>query len=324
MALQAEYLVDRRRLKRRLMFWRFVAVIAALAAIAVLVAQSEALSTSFGLKPQIARVSISGLIQDDRKQQELMARIAKAKQVKALVLRVNSPGGTATGGESLFDAIREVADEKPVVAVFGTIATSSAYMVGLASDHIVARGNSITGSVGVILQWAEVTELMKNIGIKMEEVKSGPLKASPSPFRPLDDAGRALTEEMVADAQKWFLELVAKRRSINPENIPGLTDGRIYSGRQALELKLVDAIGGEKQALAWLQEKHKIPAGMTVIDWKDPKDDGLGWLFSSARAFIGLLFSSAGGLENLLGQINVLEGARLDGLVSVWHPSGNQ
>jgi protease-4 len=323
-ALQAEYLVDRRRLKRRLMFWRFVAVIAALAAIAVLVAQSEALSTSFGLKPQIARVSISGLIQDDRKQQELMARIAKAKQVKALVLRVNSPGGTATGGESLFDAIREVADEKPVVAVFGTIATSSAYMVGLASDHIVARGNSITGSVGVILQWAEVTELMKNIGIKMEEVKSGPLKASPSPFRPLDDAGRALTEEMVADAQKWFVELVAKRRSINPENIPGLTDGRIYSGRQALKLKLVDAIGGEKQALAWLQEKHKIPAGMTVIDWKDPKDDGLGWLFSSARAFIGLLFSSAGGLENLLGQINVLEGARLDGLVSVWHPSGNQ
>ncbi|MCG8649680.1 MAG: signal peptide peptidase SppA, partial [Pirellulales bacterium] len=233
MALQAEFLTDRRRLKRRLSLWRLIAIVAVVGAIAALIMSNEKIVASAGFKPQIARVEISGIIRDDREMQKVFEKIGESSQVKAVILRINSPGGTASGGEAMFDSIRNAAGDKPVVAVFGTVATSAAYIVALAIDHIVARGNSITGSIGVILQWAEVSEMLNKLGIKMEEVKSGPLKATPSPFRPIDEAGRELAREMVADSERWFRELVASRRNVDPTAIPGLTDGRIYSGRQA-------------------------------------------------------------------------------------------
>ena len=245
MTLQADALVDRRRLKRRLSLWRVLAIVLALALIAAFVLRIEGIASAVGLGSQVARVTVGGIIRDDRNQQELLSKIAKANHVKALILRINSPGGTTSGGESLFEAIRGVAEKKPVVAVFGTVATSAAYMAALGSDHIVARANTITGSVGVIFQWAEVTKLMKTLGVKIEEIKSGPLKANPSPFQPIDEAGRRLSEEMVGEAQKWFVDLVAKRRAIKPDQVPGLTDGRVFSGRQARRLKLIDQIGGE-------------------------------------------------------------------------------
>ena len=321
MALNAEFLVDRRRLKRRLTMWRIAAIVAVLGLVAAFVFQNEDIAAASGFKPQIARVSISGIIQDDRKQQTLFSNIGKASQVKAVILRINSPGGTATGGESLFEAVRALAKEKPVVAVFGTIATSSAYMVGLASDHIVARGNSITGSVGVILQWAEVTELLKNIGVKMEEVRSGPLKAQPSPFEPLGEPARQLTEEMVSEAHKWFLDLVAKRRSVTPLDIPGLAEGRIYSGRHALKLKLIDQIGGEDEAVAWLEEKREIQPDLTIIDWETNDGSGIGLWSAALRTLAGIAGIPASGLNALFPPAKVLRAVQLDGLVSLWHPS---
>ena len=320
MALQAEILVDRRRIKRRLAIWRLVAIVAVVAALGLVLLGKEELASSAGFKPQIARVTISGIIRDDREQQELVAKLAKTDKVKAVILRINSPGGTTTGGEALFLAIRDLAEKKPVVAVFGTIAASSAYMVGLASDHIVARGNSVTGSVGVILQWAEVTELLKNIGVKMEEVRSGELKATPSPFRPLDEAGRALTREMVQEAEQWFRGLVAERRSIDPYDIPGLTDGRIYSGRQALQHKLIDQIGGEKDAVAWLEEKREIPADLDIVDWKK-KDKDNGWFGALARALAAAFGVSGGKFASFLERVESIGTVQLDGLVSLWHPS---
>lgn len=321
MALNAEFLVDRRRLKRRLSVWRLGAIVAVLGLIAALAFQNEDIAAASGFKPQIARVSISGIIQDDRKQQTLLFDVGEASQVKAVILRINSPGGTATGGESLFEAVRALAKKKPVVAVFGTIATSSAYMVGLASDHIVARGNSITGSVGVILQWAEVTELLKNIGVKMEEIRSGPLKAKPSPFQPLDEPTRQLTEEMVSEAHKWFLDLVAKRRSITPVDVPGLAEGRIYSGRRALELELIDQIGGENEAVAWLEEKRQIPPDLTIIDWETNEGGGIGLWGAAFRTLAGIAGVPASGLNILFPPTEVLRAVQLDGFVSLWHPS---
>ena len=150
--------------------------------------------------------------------------------------------------------MRTLAQKKPVVAQFGTVAASAAYIAGLATDHIVARGNTITGSVGVIVQWPEVVQLLDKIGVKMNEVKSGPLKASPSPFEPLDDASRKVAEGMVNDGFKWFVGLVETRRSVKAADIPGLLDGRIFSGREALQVKLVDQIGGEEEAVKWLKE----------------------------------------------------------------------
>jgi protease-4 len=320
MALDAESVIDRRRLKRRLTAWRIAAVVLGLLLFGALLLSDQGAGGSGGILPHVARITVSGLITDDRKMSELIDKVAGADQVKAVILDINSPGGTTTGGEAMYDAVRRLAEKKPVVAVCGTLATSAAYIVALAADRIFVYGNTITGSVGVIFQWAEVTELLHTLGIKVEEVKSGPLKAVPSPFRPIDERGRAVTEEMVQDAKVWFLGLVSDRRKIEPSSVPGLTDGRIYSGRQAVELKLVDQIGDERAAMSWLTKEGKVPAGLKIVDWKSTQESAglFGWLFQSLAASIGL---SAERIAGIAGQISAT--LKLDGLVSVWHPVAN-
>ena len=318
MVLDAESVIDRRRLKRRLTVWRIAAVVLGLLFVGALVLSDKNVAGSAGILPHIARVTVSGIITDDRKMHELIDKVAKADQVKAVILDINSPGGTTTGGEAMYDAIRRLAEKKPVVAVCGTLATSAAYIVALATDRIFVYGNTITGSVGVIFQWVEVTELLHTLGVKVEEEKSGPLKAVPSPFEPTDEKARALAQEMVQESKDWFVDLVAKRRSIEPGSIPGLTDGRIYSGRQAVQLKLVDEIGDEKAAMSWLRKERKVSSDLKIVDWKpETESSGLfGWLFQSLAASIGI---SAEQILGLAGQISAT--LKLDGLVSVWHPA---
>jgi protease-4 len=320
MALDAESVIDRRRLKRRLTAWRIAAVVFGLLLLGVFVLSDEGAGGPGGILPHVARVTVTGIITDDRKMNELIDRVAKADRVKAVIIDINSPGGTTTGGEAMYDAVRRLAEKKPVVAVCGTLATSAAYIVALASDRIFVYGNTITGSVGVIFQWAEVTELLHTLGIKVEEVKSGPLKAVPSPFEPLEEGGRAVTEDMVQDSKVWFFGLVRDRRKIEPSSVPGLTDGRIYSGRQAVELKLVDQIGDERAAMDWLTKQRNVPAGLRIVDWKPPQESAglFGWLIQSVAASIGV---SAERIAGIAGQISA--SLKLDGLVSVWHPGVN-
>jgi protease IV len=320
MVLDAESVIDRRRLKRRLTAWRIAAVAFGLLLLGVFVLSDKNMAGPAGILPHVARVTVSGVITDDRKMQELIDKVAKSNQVKAVILDINSPGGTTTGGEAMYDAVRRLAEKKPVVAVCGTLATSAAYIVALAADRIFVYGNTITGSVGVIFQWAEVTELLHTLGIKVEEVKSGPLKAVPSPFEPIDERAREITEEMVQDAKGWFVDLVGKRRDIEPTSVPGLTDGRIYSGRQAVDLKLADEIGDEKAAMSWLTKERNVPSGLKIVDWKPATESSglFGWLFQSLAASIGL---SADKIAGLASQISAT--LKLDGLVSVWHPASN-
>lgn len=319
MSLETETVLDRRRLRRQISFWRVVAVLAVVLAVGAVLAVRD---TSFLERRQIARVAIDGMITDDRDMQRLLRRIGDAKHVQGVILAINSPGGTTTGGEALFEGLRRLAEKKPVVAQFGTVAASAAYIAGLAADHIVARGNTITGSVGVIVQWPEVAGLLDKLGVKINEVKSGPLKATPSPFQPSDERGRALTEEMVADGQRWFLGLVASRRGLDPATVPGLTDGRIYSGREALRLKLVDEIGGEVEAVRWLGTRG-VAAGAKVVNWKPEREDD--WSIThSVAAIAGRIAASAiGEIKTSLQQGVGLGGMALDGFVSVWQPSKN-
>lgn len=318
MPLDAESVIDRRRLKRRVTSWRIAAVALGVLFVGTLLLGDQEMTSSAGILPHVARVTVDGVITDDRKVQELLERVAKADQVKAVILDINSPGGTTTGGEAMYDAVRRLAEKKPVVAVCGTLATSAAYIVAIATDRIFVYGNTITGSVGVIFQWAEVTELLHTLGIKVEEVKSGPLKAVPSPFEPMDQRGRELTEEMVQEAKTWFVDLVAERRKIEPNSVPGLTQGRIYSGRQAVKLKLADQIGDEETAMSWLRTERDVPAGLNVVDWKPKAESGglFGWLIRSMADAFGI---STGTIAGLVGQ--VMSTLKLDGLVSVWHPN---
>ena len=300
--------------------WRLAGVVLAVLLIALLVSGSERMAGSGSFLPHIARVQVSGIITDDQKMQDLIDKVGKSDRVKAVILDINSPGGTTAGGEAMYDAVRRLAEKKPVVAVCGTLATSAAYIVALATDRIFVYGNTITGSVGVIFQWADVSELMRTLGVKVEEVKSGPLKAVPNPFEPTDEKGRALAAEMVQEAKVWFVDLVGKRRNLEPGAVPGLTDGRVYSGRQALALKLVDEIGDERAAKRWLQKERDVTPGLSVVEWKPKSESGgiWGWLFGSIASSLGI---AAGNFASLFGQVS--EGLRLDGLVSLWHPAGS-
>jgi protease-4 len=321
MSLETEALLDRRRLRRSMSFWRAAAVLTGVLALAVVGLMAGG-GTEGGVfeRRQIARVSIEGMITENREQLRLLRQLARTDRVAAVILYVNSPGGTTTGGEALFEAIRDVAEKKPVVAQFGTIATSAAYIAGLASDQIFARGNTITGSVGVIFQWAEVSELLGKLGVKMNEVKSGPLKAEPSPFHPLGPAGRETTEKMVAESMRWFRGLVADRRRLDTAAVPGLEQGRVFSGREALEHKLIDAIGGEPEVVKFLVEKRGVDGELKVVDWKPKKSESFSVLGVVGEGIARLV--GVGGLApDWLVDDPRLASLRSSGLVSVWQPS---
>src|SRR5208337_2699201 len=275
---------DRRRLWRRLTIWRVLAIFAIVAAVAFAAAREdrEALST-FG-SDHIARVTISGFIGDSRKRHELLEKLRKENHVKAVIVSVDSPGGTTAGGEALYEDLRALAKEKPVAAVFGTAATSAAYLAGIATDYIVARGNTITGSVGVIFQWAEVSDLLSKLGVKVDEIRSGPLKAEPSPFAPAPEAAKQLSEQLVKESQAWFVGLVSERRKDVAPSLDEIKTGRIYTGREALKAGLIDAIGGEQTAIQWFTDVRKIEKGLKVRDWKPESSSDFNWFQSAAAS----------------------------------------
>jgi protease IV len=326
MATDIELALDKRDLKRRVWRWRIIAGVLGLIVLGTLASftkRDDEEGGWFGPGAHVARVSIAGLITEDREQINLFKKLGDDTNVKAVMLAVNSPGGTTTGGEVLYGAILDLAKKKPVVAVAGTMATSAAYMISLASDRIFVHGNTITGSVGVIFQYPEVAEALDKLGIKMREIKSGALKASPSMFAPLDEPGKQLAESLVKEGQVWFQGLVNERRHITPAAVPGLEAGSIYSGRQALQYKLVDQIGTEDDAIAWLEKEKGIAAKLPVLDRKPRRIDTFGLLGQTQGSGAETAASYAEAVANrLLGLTNMTR-LRLDGLISLWHAEAN-
>lgn len=311
MTPDAELIVDRRRLKRRVTFWRVAAVVLGALGLAALFWTSGGLNK---FENHIARVHIDGLITGDQNTLDLFEELSTTSTVKAVILRIDSPGGTTSGSEALYEAIRKIAKEKPVVAVMDTVAASGGYITAIAADHIVARGNTITGSIGVIFSFPEISKLLDTLGIRMEEIKSGELKAEPTPYKPASDKVRQVSAELVHDSFVWFTGLVAERRKLAPEQVKILADGRVYTGRQAAAVKLVDEIGGEDRAIAWLEREKKIAAKTDVLDWELPVNaDPTGLGFSIADGIL-----QAMGLSGLRQKAEI---AKLDGLLVLWHPA---
>ncbi len=313
----ADELIDRRRLRRKVTFWRVVAL--AVAAVAIVGTAVALNGTAFRRSADhIAKVRIEGTILEDEELMERLDDIRKSSRVKGVILSIDSPGGTTVGGEAIFNAVRAVAAEKPVVAQVGTLAASAGYLIASASDHIVARQNSIVGSIGVLAQFPNFTGLMDKLGIRLEEVKSSPLKAEPSPFNPTTEAEKAMIRSMILDSYDWFVDLVVDRRNLPRAQVLTLADGSVFTGRQGLERKLVDELGGEKEAVAWLRTKG-IAGNIEVIEWK-PTDNGGGLLFSRALAeAVGSAIGYPGAGAQILRETGA-ERLFLDGLVSVWHP----
>src|SRR5690606_21393700 len=265
---------------------------------------------------KIAKIRIEGTITEDDELLERLDRAAKAEYVKGVILSIDSPGGTTAGGEAIYDAVRRLAAEKPVVAQVGTLAASAGYMIATASDHIVARQSSIVGSIGVLVQFPDITGLMDKIGVRLEGVKSSPLKAEPSPFSPTTEEERAMLRALVMDSYDWFVGLVEERRPLDRSEVLKLADGSIFTGRQALDRKLVDSLGGEQVALDWLGSKS-VDTKLPVVEWKRA-DSGVLGSFWSSRALATLL-----GVEWLTPELARAVGADrifLDGLLSLWQP----
>jgi protease-4 len=314
-------IAERRQLRRKLTFWRVAAFLVIAAAIVLAWSFLWGDDVSGGkARDHIARVKISGLIQDDAELLERLDMIAKNNSVKAVIVSIASPGGTTYGGEVIYKAIRKVAEKKPVVSDVRTLAASAGYMIAIGGDYIVAGDTSITGSIGVIFQYPQLKNLLDKIGVSLEEIKSAPLKAEPSPFHVPPEAAKAAIQAMVDDSFDWFVTLVSQRRGISKPEALKLADGRVFTGRQAQTVKLVDKIGGIKEIRDYLATK-KVASTLPIVDW-EPQDSGspffLGGLAQEMAESVGLgWLSKVGSLKNL-SEDKLL----LDGMVSVWQFDG--
>ncbi len=304
MSLDTDQILDRRKLKRSRAVWRVFAVLAVAVLVIVLVGRFDGLDG----QAHIAALEVAGIIVDDQDRLELLHKIADDSDVKALIVNINSPGGTVVGGESLYLALRDVATQKPVVAVMRELATSAGYMIALGADHIVARQSTITGSIGVLMQSTDMTGLLNKLGIKPEFVKSSPLKAQPNPLEPFSDDARRTAQEIIADMQDMFVGLVRVRRGMEIDSVRKVSNGRIFTGRQALTYGLIDAIGGEAGAVTWLETEKNLPKNLPVVETPVHQQDGI------LREI----------LEDLVGKTLFSERLRLDGLISLWHPYLNK
>jgi protease-4 len=323
MSLDSDHIVDRRRMRRKLTFWRVIAMLVAIAGIvtvAATVGRRGAESITAG-GDYIARVKITGLIRNDQERVNALERLRKSN-AKGVIVHIDSPGGTTAGSEQLHNSLKEVAAAKPMVIVVDGLAASGGYIAAMSADHIVAQETSLVGSIGVLFQYPNFSEALKTIGVKVEEVKSSPLKAAPNGYEPTSPEARAAIEALVKDSYAWFRGMVKERRKMDDTTLETVTDGRVFTGRQGVALKLVDELGNEKTAIAYLAREKNIKADTPVRDWQlKPRFSDL----SILHLGMALLLDAAG-LNSLaervghLGALQAVERLNLDGLLALWHP----
>ena len=323
MSLDADLIVDRRRMRRKLTFWRVIAIGVIVLAVAGVAALGSNRAGFTGVRPYIARVTIEGLIRGDRDRVQALDRLARSSLARAVIVHVDSPGGTTAGSEQLYDSLSRLRDKKPIVIVVDSLAASGAYITALAGDHIVAQQTSLVGSIGVLFQYPNFADLLDKIGVKVEAVKSSPLKASPSGFEPTSPEAKAALDSIVKDSYAWFKNLVQDRRHLSDSELQTVSDGRVFTGHQAIGLKLIDELGDERAALAWLAKEKNVDAKLPVRDYElQSRFSDLPFLHASVVALL-----DATGLSTLArrlddwGMVAEVERFNLDGLLALWHPA---
>lgn len=315
-----EPILDRRQLRRKLTRWRVAAL--GFAIVAVLAVAARFGGDAGHLTPHIARLEIKGLITGDPDTLKLIESIEDS-QAAAVIVQIASPGGTVTGSEHIYDELRRLADKKPVVALVDTMAASGGYIVALGSDHIVADGNSLVGSIGVLFEFPNVSKLLENIGVKVETIKSSPLKAAPNGMEPTTEAARAAIDALVVDSYNWFKTLVKDRRKLSDSELAVVSDGRVFTGRQGKVLKLIDEFGGEREAVIWLENERGVAKGLPIKDWKKDSIASRLSLFSATASLARALgFEQIDSMATKIG--NIEEHAALDGLLAIWHVGHDQ
>jgi protease-4 len=323
MSLDSDVIVDRRRIRRKLTFWRVTAAVVAIAAVVavgVVVGGRGGLATT----GSIARIHIDGLIRSDADRVEALERLENSHSA-AVVVHINSPGGTTAGSEQLYDALTRLKAKKPLVVVeVEGLAASGGYITAIAADHIVAQQTSLVGSIGVLFQFPNFTDLLKTVGVKVEEVKSSPLKAAPNGFEPTSPEARAALDSLVKDSYAWFRGMVKERRGMDDALLDKVADGRVFTGHQAVDLKLIDELGDEKAAVAWLVAQKGVKAGLPVRDYKlAPRFGDLTFLRTAASITLDALgFNGIARQIEQAGLVQAADRLSLDGLLALWQPAG--
>ncbi len=328
MSLETDHIVDRRRMRRKLTFWRVVAVLIAIIAVVGIAGALRGSVVSGGtlvqtITPQISRVTIRGIIRGDEDRTKALDNLANSRATRAVIVHIDSPGGTTAGSEELHDSLRRVARQKPMVVVVDGMAASGGYIAAMAADHILTQNTSLVGSIGVLFQFPNLTHLLDTVGVKVEEIKSSPLKAAPNGLEPTTPEARAAIESLVSDSYAWFKGMVQDRRKLEGEALDRVADGRVFTGRQAIDLKLADEIGREREAIAYLAKTSNIDPKLPVRDWRlTPRFSEFSFLHLGSAALLEAigLGPVARQLESL-GLVQAAEKLNLDGLLALWHPS---
>lgn len=321
MSLDADHIVDRRRMRRKLTFWRaFAVLIAAAAVIGGGVFLTGARSGLSQPSASIARIQIEGLIRANQQRTEALRRLGDSN-ARAVIVRINSPGGTVAGSEQLHEALVRLKAKKPVVVVIDGLAASGGYIAAMAADHIVAQQSSIVGSIGVIFQYPNFHQLLQKIGVDVESIKSSPLKASPNGLEPTSAEAKAAVASLVADSYGWFKGLVQERRAMDAATLVKVSDGRVFTAAQALPLKLIDEIGDEQTAREWLAKNKGVAADLKVRDWRTGRAGSeFRWLGAAASLFELAGFPSLASAVSNDSVLRAAASAQLDGLLALWHP----
>ena len=237
-------------------------VIVALAVFSYLKSEGIALLS----KNAVAIVTVEGVIENSRETVRTLDQLAKNDGVRAVVLRVDSPGGGVAPSQEIYDAVLRVREKKPVVASLGGVAASGGYYVASGCDVIVANAGTLTGSIGVILQTGNVSELLKRVGIQGVIVKAGKFKDIGSPLREMSEEEKRLLDDLLQNVHTQFIAAVSRGRKLPVEQVRQLADGRIYSGEQSRDLKLVDQLGGLRDAVQLAAERAGISGEPSWIE----------------------------------------------------------
>lgn len=301
MSLLTDMVADRRRLRRNLVLWRVIAAFFIVLFVGALLGKEGV----FDRGSYVGLLLVEGVIVEDRRRGKAIDDLIADPDLAALIVYVNSPGGSSAASESLYRSLRRLAVEKPVITVMGGVAASGGYMVAIAAERVFARESTVTGSIGVVLEVTNFVELMRMAGIGHETLRSGPLKAQPNPLEPISPEGRKVGQNLVEDVHQMFKNIVEERRGLQGERLDHLTDGRVFSGGRAHQTGLIDEIGGMTEARTWLKETY----GISNKDAEREIETGRSVEFSE---WLGAF---------LFGKSDFAGRLALDGLVSVWHPS---
>jgi protease-4 len=320
MPLETDAVLDRRLLRRKVTFWRALSILAVIVGVTVAgIAGAQRFGWVAPLE-HVARIEVRGVIAQNANLVRTIEALGRNRNVRAVIVTIDSPGGTVAGSEALYTAIRSVAAVKPTVAVVEGTAASGGYIAAIGTDHIVTRETSIAGSIGVVAQFPNVVKLLDTLGVRVEAIRSSPLKAMPSGVEPTSPEAIAALREIITDSYDWFQRIVKERRGLTDDQLRIVADGRVFVGRRARDLRLIDQIGGEREARAWLATRG-VPTSVRVQLHRPAAATDLSWL----RSVSGSL-AEAVGLTEWADRIRSsalavqIERSSLDGLLALWQP----